>query len=364
MLTICTNKEYNWDMSELQKLPVDAKKIETINILKAENKAAKALAELKGVANLIPNQSVLINAVVLQEAKDSSEIENIITTKDELYKAISETVKKVDSATKEVMFYREALYKGFKQIKEHGFISITDIVNIQKVLVQNDAGIRTLPGTKLINDRTNEVVYTPPQTKEEIYELLKNFVEYLNNDDDTLAKLAVLHYQFESIHPFYDGNGRTGRIVNILYLILKHHLEVPILYLSSYIIRNKEQYYELLQKVRTDEKWENWIIFILKGIEKTAVETIRKVKTIKELLDNTIEKVKAEAPKIYSKELVETLFENPYCRTEFIVKALGVERKAASRYLHKMEDIGILTCVKFGKDNLFINTGLMDLLKE
>ena len=147
-------------------------------------------------------------------------------------------------------------------------------------------------------------------------------------------------------------------------MILKHHLEVPILYLSSYIIRNKEQYYELLQKVRTDEKWESWIIFILKGIEITAVETIRKVKTIKELLDNTIEKVKAEVPKIYSKELVETLFENPYCKTEFIVKALGVERKAASRYLHKMEDIGILTCVKFGKDNLFINAGLMDLLKE
>ena len=351
-------------MSELQKLPVDSKKIETINILKAENKAAKALAELKGIANLIPNQSILINAVVLQEAKDSSEIENIITTKDELYKAISETVKKVDSAAKEVMFYREALYKGFNQIKKHDFISITDIVNIQKVLVQNDAGIRTLPGTKLINDRTNEVVYTPPQTKEEIDELLKNFVEYLNNDDDTLTKLAVLHYQFESIHPFYDGNGRTGRIVNILYLILKHHLEVPILYLSSYIIKNKEQYYELLQKVRTDEKWESWIIFILNGIEKTAVETIRKVKIIKELLDDTIEKVKSETPKIYSKELVETLFENPYCKIEFVVKALGVERKAASRYLHKMEDIGILTCMKVGKDNLFINTGLMDLLKE
>ena len=341
---------YNWDMTELQKLPIDSSKTETIKILKAENKAVKALAELKGCANLIPNQSILINAVVLQESKDSSEIENIITTKDELYKAVSETAKKIDAATKEVMFYREALYTGFNQLKEHDFISINDIVQIQKVLVQNDAGIRTLPGTKLVNDTTNEVVYTPPQTREEIDELLKNFTEYLNNEDDSLTKLAILHYQFESIHPFYDGNGRTGRIVNILYLILKHHLDVPILYLSSYIIKNKTSYYKLLQNVRSQENWEDWIIFILKGIEETAADTIQKVK--------------ADAPKIYSKELIETLFENPYCKVEFIVKSLGVERKAASRYLHQLEDIGILKCIKVGKDNLFINMGLMDLLKE
>ena len=351
-------------MFELSKLPVDSKKIETINILKAETRAAKTLAELKGIANIIPNQMILINAIVLQESKDSSGIENIITTKDELYKAVSETAKKIDSATKEVMFYREALYSGFYQLKEHDFISINDIVNIQKILVQNEAGIRTLPGTKLVNDRTNEIVYTPPQTKQEIDELLKNFTDYLNNSDDTLAKLAVLHYQFESIHPFYDGNGRTGRIINILYLILKHHLEVPILYLSSYIIKNKDEYYKLLQKVRTEDAWENWIIFILKGIEQTASETIEKVKDIKNLLENTAEKIKTDASKIYSKELVETLFENPYCKTEFIVKKLGIERKAASRYLHTLEDRGILKCIKAGKDNIFINTGLMALLKE
>ena len=203
----------------------------------------------------------------------------------------------------------------------------------------------------------------PPQTKEEIDELLKNFTEYLNNDDDSLAKLAILHYQFESIHPFCDGNGRTGRIINILYLILKHYLEVPILYLSSYIIRNKETYYRLLQKVRTEEEWESWIIFILKGIEEASRETIQKVKAIKELLDNTIEKIRTKAPKIYSKELVETLFENPYCKIDFVVKVLGVERKAASRYLHKLEDIGILKCIKVGKDILFINIGLMDILQ-
>lgn len=364
VLVICTKNVYNWDMSELQKLPIDSSKTETINILKAETKASRALAELKGIANLIPNQSILINAVVLQESKDSSEIENIITTKDELYKAVSETAKKIDAATKEVMFYREALYKGFNQLKEHDFISINDIVNIQKVLVQNEAGIRTLPGTKLVNDRTNEVVYTPPQTKEEIDGYLKNFTEYLNDQDDSLAKLAVLHYQFESIHPFYDGNGRTGRIINILYLILKRRLDVPILYLSSYIIKNKEQYYKLLQKVRAEENWEDWIVFMLKGIEETATETIKKVIAIKNLLDAAVEKVKSQAPKIYSKELVEILFENPYCRIDFIVNLLGVERKAASRYLRQLEDIGLLKCVKSGKDNLFINIGLMELLKE
>ncbi|MEA4859320.1 Adenosine monophosphate-protein transferase SoFic [bioreactor metagenome] len=351
-------------MTVLPKLPIDVSKTETIKILKAEIKASKALAELKGIANLIPNQSILINAIVLQESKDSSGIENIITTRDDLYKAVSETARKVDAASKEVMFYREALYTGFNQLRKHGFISINDIVVIQEALVQNDAGLRSLPGTKLVNDKTDDVVYTPPQSKDEIDELLKNFTEYLNNDDDTLEKLAILHYQFESIHPFYDGNGRTGRIINILYLILKDHLTVPILYLSSYIIRNKDEYYRLLQKVRTEEAWEDWIMFILQGIEETAKETIQKVKALKELLDNTLEMVKTKAPKIYSKELVETLFENPYCKIEMVVKHLGVERKAASRYLHQLEDLGILNCVKVGKESIFINIGLMNILKE
>jgi len=349
-------------MNKLENLPVGSKKIDTINILKAENRTLRILAELKGIANIIPSQFILTDAIVLHESKDSSEIENIVTTQDELYRAIAETVTEVDPATKEVMFYREALYAGFNALKEHGYISINDIIEIQKNLVQNDAGIRTLPGTKLINDHTNEVVYIPPQTKEEIDSYLKNFTEYLNNDDDSLAKLAVLHYQFESIHPFYDGNGRTGRIINILYLILKHHLDIPILYLSSYIIKNKENYYTLLKKVRTQDDWESWIIFILKGIEETARETIQKVKDIKTLLDKHTEKVKLELPKIYSKELIETIFENPYCRIEFIVRALGVERKAASRYLHKLKDIDILRCVKVGKDSLFINDDLMKLL--
>lgn len=349
-------------MFVLKNLPIDSKKIETSILLKAETQAFKALAELKGIANAIPSQFLLIHSLVIQESKDSSEIENIVTTKDDLYKSVCETATKMDPATKEVMFYREALYTGCESLKKHGFISTNDIINIQKVLVQNDGGIRALPGTKIVNDHTNEVVYIPPQTKEEIDAYLKNFTEYLNNDDDSLIKLAVLHYQFESIHPFYDGNGRTGRIINILYLILKRHLDQPILYLSSYIIKNKKLYYNLLQKVHQEDDWESWVLFILKGIEETAKDTIEKIKAIRELLEAQVNKVKLELPKIYSKELIETLFNNPYCKIEFIVKALGVERKAASRYLHQLKDIGLLKCVKAGKDNLFINEELMKLL--
>lgn len=350
--------------NDLSFLPPDTSKTETVRILKQESKAVAAIAELKGIANIIPNQSILINAIVLQEAKDSSEIENIITTKDDLYKAVSSTVAKVNPATKEVMFYREALYVGFQKIKKRDLLSINDIIEIQKILIQNDAGIRTTPGTALINDKTNEVIYTPPQSYDAINVLLKNFVEYLNNEEVSLAKMAVLHYQFETIHPFYDGNGRTGRIVNILYLILKGYLDIPILYLSSYIIKNKTLYYELLLSVTKDSNWEDWILYILTGIEQTAKETIVKIKRIRELLDRTIEAVKEKAPKIYSKELVEILFVNPYCKVEFITASLNVERKAASRYLHQLEEIGILKSYKVGKENIFINVELIQLLKE
>lgn len=350
-------------MEDYSFINVSKDKIETINILKAECDAVSALSELKGIANLIPNQSILINAIVLQESQDSSKIENIITTKDDLYKALSETASKIDASTKEVMFYREALYEGFNKVKSHGFISINDIIDIQSILVQSRQGFRTLPGTQLINDRTNEVVYTPPQSREQIETLMKTFTEYLNDSEKSLAKLAVLHFQFESIHPFYDGNGRTGRIINVLYLILKNYLEIPILYLSSYIIHYKDEYYTRLQKVRTEADWENWIIFILKGIEITSRQTIEKVRNIKILMDQTIETVKEKCPKIYSKELVETLFENPYCKGEFIEKATGTERKAAARYLHQLSDAGILECQKISQTNIYINTKLMELLK-
>ena len=350
--------------NELSFLPPDTSKTETVRILKQESKAIAAIAELKGIANIIPNQSILINAIVLQEARDSSEIENIITTRDDLYKAVSSTAVKANPATKEVMFYREALNAGFQKIKQRDLLSINDIIGIQKILIQNDAGIRTTQGTALVNDKTNEVIYTPPQSYDAINALLKNFIEYLNDQESSLTKMAILHYQFETIHPFYDGNGRTGRIVNLLYLILKGYLDIPILYLSSYIIRNKIQYYELLLSVTKNNNWEDWVLYILTGIQQTAKETIVKIKKIRELLDGTIETVKEKASKIYSKELVETLFVNPYCKVEFITASINLERKAASRYLHQLEEIGILKSYKVGKENIFINVELIELLKE
>ncbi len=350
--------------NELSLLPPESSKIESIKILKQENKTIAAISELKGIAHIIPNQAILINAIVLQEAKDSSEIENIITTSDILYKAISTNAMKYDPATKEVMYYREALYEGFKKIKERELLSINDIIDLQRILIQNDAGIRKLPGTALVNDKTGDVIFTPPQGENVLNNLLSNFVKYLNDEEKTLIKLAVLHYQFETIHPFYDGNGRTGRIINILYLILKNYLDIPILYLSSYIIKNKTQYYELLLSVTKNENWEEWILYILKGIEETAKETIEKIRNIKDLLDKTINIVKEKLPKIYSKELIEILFVHPYCKVEFITAEISIERKTASRYLHLLKEIGILELYKVAQENLFINSKLMEVLKN
>ncbi len=348
--------------NDLPLIPPDKSKYETLGLWKKESEARASLAELKGIANIIPNQSILINAIILQEAKDSSEIENIITTRDELYQAISSS-KNVDHATKEVMYYREALNWGYKRIAEKGYISEKEIIEIQEILLKNDAGIRKTPGTRLYNDRTRELVYSPPDEIEIIYKLLKNLFEYLNNEESSLIKMGILHYQFESIHPFHDGNGRTGRILNVLYLLLKEYLEIPILYLSSYIIQNKNEYYRLLRKVTIEDEWEEWLLYILEGVKQTAIETIDKIKKIRELLEFTIEEVKEKAAKIYTKELVETLFVNPYCKVEFIVNSIGLERKAASKYLHQLSEIGILKLDKVGRENIFINMKLMEILK-
>ena len=350
----------------LPKLMPERAKIETIPILRQESKSAAALAELKGIAQTIPNQSMLINAIVLQESKDSSEIENIITTQDELYKALAVNSTKVDPRTKEVVNYRQALFLGFDILKEQGFLRVNDILRIQEQLEANKAGIRAVLGTVLKNETTGETVYTPPQNKEEILDLMDNYIHHYNiNEDDIspLILLAVLHAQFESIHPFYDGNGRTGRILNLLYLIMNRLLSIPILYHSSYIIENKSVYYKTLNKINRSGEWEDFIIFMLKSIEETSKLTIKKIKTIRDLLDTQINKVREQAPKIYKKELVELLFEQPYCKIEFIVKGLGVERKAASRYLKELEKIGLLTSIKIGRENLYINQALMNILK-
>lgn len=352
---------------KLDFLPPPREKVETIEILRQTNKSTAALAELKGIAMTIPNQAMLINAIVLQEAKDSSEVENIITTQDDLYKALTANKSTQSAETKEVVNYRKAIFSGFSIAKKQGFIRVNDIIDIQQELVDNTAGIRSTPGTVLKNDKTGEIVYTPPQDKAEILELLTNFIYHFNQKDTELSpliNLAILHYQFESIHPFYDGNGRTGRIINILYLILNDLIDVPILYLSSYLIKNKPEYYRLLNRTNHDGEWDNWIMFMLKAIESTSRDTIVKITNIKNLLDNTIIKVQNESPKIYRKELVELLFEQPYSKIDFVVTKLGVERKAASRYLKELEEIGILESQKVGRETLYINKELIKILKQ
>ena len=351
---------------KLEKLPPKREEVETLDVLRQLSKSAAALGELKGIAKTIPNQAMLINAVALQEAKDSSEIENIITTQDELYKALSSS-KNQPLQIKEVINYRKAMFLGADIINNQGFLRQKDIIELQKTIIENNAGIRNMAGTVLKNDKTGEIVYTPPQEKDEILDLLSNFLDHFNiidTDLSPLINLAILHYQFESIHPFYDGNGRTGRILNILYLITNSLLDIPILYLSSYINENKSEYYELLNKVNKNNEWGNWIIYMLKAVEVTSNKTVEKVNSIKNLLEETIILAQEKAPKIYRKELIELLFEHPYSKIEYVVSSLGVERKAASRYLKQLEDIGILESQKIGRETLYINTKLIEILKR
>lgn len=353
-------------IKKLEKLPPKREIVETLDILRQVSKSSSALGELKGIAKTIPNQAMLINAVVLQEAKDSSEIENIITTQDELYKALSTSVNQ-PLQIKEVINYRKAIFSGAEIISTQGFLRLKDVVDLQQTIIENNAGIRNTVGTVLKNDKTGEVVYTPPQKKDEILDLLSNFVEHFNvteTDLSPLINLAILHYQFESIHPFYDGNGRTGRILNILYLIINQLLDIPILYLSSYINENKSEYYKLLNGVNKKDEWENWILYMLKAVEITSNKTVEKINSIKTLLDKTIITAQEKANKVYRKELIELLFEHPYSKIEYVVTRLGVERKAASRYLKKLEEIGILESQKIGRESIYINTELIEILKR
>ncbi|MEX0966188.1 MAG: Fic/DOC family N-terminal domain-containing protein [Bacteroidia bacterium] len=363
-MTFNPDKPYN----SLPFLPPRQSLIETLSILRQESKSAVALAELKGLARTLPNPKILLNAVILKEARASSEIENVITTQDKLYQALTATAANPDPATKEVLRYREALLSGFRLVRENGFLSTNGIVSIQQELEENDAGIRKLPGTALINDLTNKTIYTPPDNQETINKLMKNLEDYLNIDDDDevspLIKLAVQHYQFESIHPFYDGNGRTGRIINILYLVLKNLIDDPVLYLSAYIIHHKVTYYRLLQEVRTQAKWDAWVLFILKGIEITALQTIDQIKQINKIFSETQTIVQKSLPRIYSKDLIEQLFIHPYCKIEFLVNGMRLNRKTASNYLRSLEELKILESEEKGKELIFINTKLYQLLKK
>ena len=352
------------DKNMLKALPPEAD-IETKKILKQLAKTNRSLAELKGFSDTIPNKNILINAILINEAKDSSEIENIVTTHDEIYRAMS-LDSFGDSAAKEVVSYRAALWHGYNLILKNKSITTNMIVEIQSIVEGNSAGIRRLPGTVLRNDKTGEALYTPPSSEVEIRRLLGNLEDYMNEDDmriDPLIKLAVIHYQFESIHPFYDGNGRTGRIINMLYLVLKNLIESPILYLSKYINNNKLEYYNLLQEVRTKENWEDWIIYVLKGVEETSRETLEMAKRINHEVQLMTNEIKEKLPKLYSKELIDLLFFEFYTKTRFIQEGLSVTRKTAASYLNTLEKEGILVSEKIGKERIYQNKRLFDIVR-
>lgn len=345
-------------------LPPDVE-LETKSVLRQLARANRALAELKGYAATIPNKHILINAITINEAKDSSAIENIITTHDELYKAMSQTGYK-NPAAKEVVSYRTALWHGYQLIQERQILTTNMIIDIHAQIENNQAGIRKLPGTVLKNKATGEVIYTPPGSEQEISELMSNLEQYINEDSDgvdPLVKLAVIHYQFESIHPFYDGNGRTGRIINVLYLVLKELLDSPILYLSRYIILNKTAYYTLLQEIRTRGRWEDWIVFILTGIEETAEETLALVKNINAKVDAMTDEIREKLPKIYSRELIDLLFSEFYTKTQYIQEGLGISRRTAVNYLTALEEQGFLVSEKLGKERIYQNKRLFDLVR-
>ena len=339
--------------------------LETKTVLKQLSLSHRYLAELKGVARTIPNQSILIQTLPLLEAKDSSAIENIVTTHDELYRMelLEEAIQ--DSAAKEVQNYRTALRYGFEIVKGKSLLTNNLILEIQKIVKKQESGFRALPGTDLKNFGTGEVIYTPPQRNEDIVRLMNNLEKVINEEEfypvDPLVKMAVIHYQFESIHPFYDGNGRTGRIINILYLVLNQLLDIPILYLSRYIIQTKEEYYNLLQSVRDSGNWEQWVLYILKGVEETSKNTIVIIQSIKELMDRYKKEIRTNYKKIYSQDLLNNLFKHPYTKINFLEKDLGISRQTASKYLDALADGGYLKKEKIGRNNLYINVPLYEI---
>jgi Fic family protein len=351
--------------NDLPLLPPSAD-LESSAVLRQAARTHGILGKLNGYCGMLPNAGMLIDSLIVQEARSSSAIENIITTQDAVYRAMA-TGGLADPAAKEVMEYREALWKGHRLLKAQGSIGVKAILTVQETIVHNDAGVRALPGTVLKSESTGKVVYTPPVGRERIMLLLGNLEEYIGHDDgvDPLVKMAVIHYQFESIHPFYDGNGRTGRIVNILYLVQRGLLDLPVLYLSREIIERKTDYYRLLQEVRTRDSWEEWILFVLGAVERSSDHTLRLISSIKELLEKTIETCRSRLPRTtYSKELIERLFVQPYVKTEHLVKAGIAERRTASKYLRQLEEIGVLSSFKAWRETIFVNTGLVKALKE
>jgi Fic family protein len=349
--------------NELPELPPPAELVETTTILKHCINARVALAELKQAAELIPNSAVLVNALPLLEARASSEIENIVTTTDKLFEYADIADDSADAATKEALRYRSALYEGVKMVRR-GMLSTDMAIQICSTIKGRELDIRSESGTTLKNRMTGDTIYTPPTGQKLLQAKLDNWADFMhrNTEIDPLVRMAIQHYQFEAIHPFADGNGRTGRILNILFLVEHGLLDSPILYLSRYVIRNKAAYYRLLQNVTNEQSWEPWIMFILDGVEETCTWTTDKIKAIRELMEHTGEFVQNRLPKIYTWELVELLFKQPYCRITNLVDAGVAKRQTASVYLKQLCELGVLKEIKSGRENIFVHPKYIELL--
>lgn len=347
--------------NELPLLP-PAHELETKAVLKQCIKARAAVAELKQAAELIPNQSVLINTLPLLEARASSEIENIVTTTDKLFEHVNHE-KHADPATKEALRYSRALLQGYRDLN-HTPLNTRTAEEICTQIKGVQMSVRKTPGTALVNEQTGEVVYTPPEGEQHLRHLLANWEKFMHNetDVDPLVRMAVGHYQFEAIHPFTDGNGRTGRVMNGLFLIQEELLTLPILYLSRYIIRSKNDYYRLLQDVTREQAWESWVLYILRGVEETATWTSAKIAAMRTLFETTTEYVRSKLPKVYSHELVSLIFELPYCRISNLTDAGIAKRQTASAYLKQLVEIGVLTEISLSKEKLFLHPKFMKLL--
>jgi Fic family protein len=345
---------------------LDPRRFETPAILKKLASSSRRLAELKGIAASIPNQGILINTLGLQEAKDSSEIENIITTHDALFKDDVLPDAFANPAAKEVLRYRQALRIGYAQVRATGLLTCNHILEMQAELERNNAGFRKLPGT-VLKDNARRTVYTPPQDPTEIIELMRSLERFMNEanlfDADPLIKMALLHHQFESIQPFYDGNGRTGRILNVLYLVKEGLLNIPVLYLSSYIVRSKADYYRLLQTVRTEDRWEEWVLYLLDAVEQTAGQTITTINAIKAALQDYKHRIRADY-KFYSQDLINNLFTHPYTKIEFVQRDLQVSRLTATKYLDALAAGGFVKKQKMGRGNYYMNVALSTVLSE
>lgn len=359
------NRDIPYDA--LPSLP-PAVELETPEILNASIRANRLLAELKGFCQTLPNPELLLNTIVLQESKESSAIENIVTTQDELYKATLMGDKVKNEAAKEVLQYREAVYFGLARLREHGIITTNVLVGIMQKLRGTNDNIRKHAGTKLLNPNTGQVVYTPPVGEEVIREKLSRLERFINDPEecalDPLIKMALVHYQFEAIHPFSDGNGRTGRILNILYLIQHELIGLPVLYLSKYIIENKSDYYRLLREVTESGNWSEWVLYVINGVAETSRTTLEKIKRILVLKQEAEAELKVALGTTFTRALNDLLFSYPYIKISVLEMQGIAKRQTASQYLKRIEKAGWLSSMQIGRDIYYVNHRLIDLLSH